>query len=112
MEQRRPAIKPKTFRVKVLKQFKAPDGNAVTMVYPGDVVELDTYTASVLIGADRAEETTDALHIDRDGAKKAMAAAAERVVAMDPMALLAKTLLAMHKTLEQLAGGGLFTKKG
>lgn len=105
--------KAKTLRVEVLKQFKAPDGNGVTMVYPGDVVDLDQYTASILIGAERAKETTKDLHIDREGGpKRAATAARERAVSQDPASVLARAVEAIQKTLEQIAaGGGLFAKK-
>lgn len=51
-----------TLRVKATKGFFASTGGQFGVVNPGDVVELDKYTASLVLGAGKAQVTTDSLN--------------------------------------------------
>jgi hypothetical protein len=90
----------KTYRVKALKMFKAPTGGALPeMVNPGDVVEVDTFMAGMLVHTAKAELTDEKVRINRDYQSPARPAAAQ-----DPITLLAAAVSQLTKIVQDIAG--------
>lgn len=90
----------KSYRVKALKMFKAPTGGALPeMVNPGDVVEVDSYMAGMLVHTAKAELTDEKAHINRE-----YKAPARQAAAQDPIALLTAAVTHLTKIVQDLAG--------
>lgn len=89
----------KMIRVRALKMFKASiEGALPIMVNPGDVVDLDRFTAGMLLSAEKAELASDAkLFIQKDYVPP------PRVIApdLDPIGAIVK---ALHNLTEATIG--------
>lgn len=88
-------------RVQAKKMFKASVGGALPqMVNPGDVVEVDRYLAGMLVASEKAELTDKKPYINSDYKAPERAASA-----LDPIALLTRTVENLTKIVQELLSG-------